>query len=67
MVLDLSEYRLLDSSLRISVFKAISCTNSIIWSAKYRNYFVAIDFDNQSIANRVMINLRHLSSLNVCK
>jgi hypothetical protein len=67
MALDLSEYCLLDSVLRILVFKAISCANSIIWRAKYRNYFVAVDFDNQSIVKRVMINLRYLSFLNVCK
>ena len=67
MALNLADYRLLDSPLRVSTFEAVTCVITAIWRAKWRNYFDSVDFDNQSVVDRAMINLRHLSSLNFCK
>ncbi|KAI8638081.1 hypothetical protein BD408DRAFT_423538, partial [Parasitella parasitica] len=66
MSLNLSAYRLLDSNLRISTFEAFTCVITAIWRAKWLNFFETVDFDNQSVVDRAMINLRHLSSLNYC-
>jgi hypothetical protein len=67
MALNLSAYRLLDSHLRISVFEAVTCVITAIWRAKWRSFFDDVGFCNQSVVDRAMINLRHLSSLNFCK
>lgn len=67
MALNLADYRLLDSPLRVSTFEAVTCVITAIWRAKWRNYFDSVDFDNQSVVDRAMINLRQLSSLNFCK
>jgi hypothetical protein len=67
MALNLTEYRLLDSDLRISAFEAVTCVLTAIWRAKWRSHFENVGFSNQSVVDRAMINLRHLSSLNYCK
>jgi hypothetical protein len=68
MALNLSAYHLLDSHLRISVFEAVTCVITAIWRAKWRSFFFYdVGFCNQSVVDRAMINLRHLSSLNFCK
>ncbi|KAI8643870.1 hypothetical protein BD408DRAFT_481818 [Parasitella parasitica] len=64
MSLNLSSYRLLDSPLKVSVFEAVTCVITAIWRAKWRAHFDNADFGNQSVVDRAMINLRHISSLN---
>ena len=67
MALNHSEYCLLGSALWFLIFEAFTCVITANWQAKWSNYFDSVDFDNQSVVDRAMINLRHLSSLNVCK
>ncbi|KAL9553799.1 hypothetical protein PS6_003754 [Mucor atramentarius] len=54
----------MNSPLKVSVFEAVTCVITAIWRAKWRAHFDNADFDNQSVLDRAMINLRHISSLN---
>ncbi|KAI8635995.1 hypothetical protein BD408DRAFT_413543 [Parasitella parasitica] len=65
MSLNLQGYRLLDSELKVSVFEAVTCLLTSVWRAKWQHYFDAVAPDNQSIVDRAMVNLRHLSALNI--
>ncbi|KAK4518015.1 uncharacterized protein ATC70_001365 [Mucor velutinosus] len=63
--LDLSSYCLLDSSLKVSTFEAVTCVITAIWRAKWRDHYDSVGFDNQSVMDRAMTNLRRISSLNL--
>ncbi|KAL0136564.1 hypothetical protein V8B55DRAFT_1600178 [Mucor lusitanicus] len=63
--LDLSTYCLLESSLKVSTFEAITCVITAIWRTRWRDHYDSVGFDNQSVMDRAMINLRRLSSLNL--
>lgn len=65
--LDLSTYCLLESPLKVSTFEAITCVITAIWRARWRDHYDSVGFDNQSVMDRAMINLRRLSSLNLLK
>ncbi|KAK4520677.1 uncharacterized protein ATC70_006555 [Mucor velutinosus] len=63
--LDLTSYCLLDSFLKVSTFEAVTCVITAIWRAKWRDHYNSVGFDNQSVMDRAMINLRRISSLNL--
>ena len=67
MSLNLEEYQLFDPSLKVSPFEAITCILTLVWRAKWQFFYDAVDHDNQTVMDRAMINLRRLSSLNLCR
>ncbi|KAK4510339.1 uncharacterized protein ATC70_004769 [Mucor velutinosus] len=65
--LNLSSYCLLDSPLKVSIFEAVTCVLTAIWRVKWRNHYDNVGFDNQSVVDRAMTNLRQISSSNLFK